>query len=118
MAYYRRRDLRGGYRPLNFVLPTNSLSGAYGPTLPAQVSPSAVAAMVRAMANAAQRGRSAYPSPRAYSGMSGGYYRRAGMGDVSSSLDDLKNWVTNNPALAGGIAIAGGLLLGMRGRRR
>ena len=113
MAYFRRRDLQGGYRPLNFVLPSNSLSGAYGPTLPAQASPTAAAAILRAMANRAQRGKSAVR------GMSGGYYRRrAGMGDVSSTLDELKTWVTNNPALAGGIAIAGVLLLGMRGRRR
>ena len=127
MAYFRQRSMAGAYSQLDYPLPSNSLtampnaaaavavvkavanaaqrgmSGAYGPTLPAQASPTAVAAVLRA---------------RARQGMSGGYYRRAGMGDVSSSLDDLKTWVTDNPALAGGIAIAAVMLLGVGRRRR
>ena len=106
MAYFRRRSMAGVYRGIDYSLPSNSLT--------AMPNVAAAVAVVKAVANAAQRGRLTSPGR----GMAGSYYRRAGMGDVSSSLDDLKGWVTANPALAGGIAIAGVVLLGMGGRRR
>ena len=140
MAYFRRRDLGGEYSPLDFVLPSNSLSGPRPQPRPLPVtrnrpaprtlprSAAATAALVRAAANAAQKGRSTCQ------GMSGAYgpppsrwpgaytrtpYGRAGMGDVSSTIQDLKTWITDNPVLAGGAAIAAFVLLGgIRGRRR
>ena len=108
MAYFQRRHMAGTYRTLDYPLPSNSLT--------AMPNAAAAVAVVKAVANAAQRGRS---GARLGAGMSGGYYRRrAGMGDVSSSLEELKTWVTANPVLSGGIAIAAVGLLGMGRKRR
>ena len=120
---YPARTLHGVYRPLNFVLPSNSLPLALVP---------AAAAAIKAAINSAKKGGApgsrvpvlpSQASPRAMTalarrpGMSGAYYRRTGVGDVSTTVSGFTDWIKNNPGLAGAAAIAAVFLLGMGGRR-
>jgi hypothetical protein len=113
---YRRTTMRGQYSPLNFPLPSNSLS-------PQSLVPAAAAAVkaaanlsVKKNGNAGMAGAYAPPAQR----WPGAYSRRgmavmSGMGQETGA--GFTDWIKNNPLMSAGIAIGAVLLLGMGGKR-
>lgn len=103
----RQATLRGLYQAGNFVLPTDSLSPA--PAL-AAVCPAAKGAMVKAISRRTLAGAfvpAVWNTPP---------YRT--LGDFTSSVSGMTDWVKNNPGVAAAIGLAAAvLLLGMGGGR-